>query len=174
MDLDKVREFKEEARTIINDELWQLAILEGGRPWRCPPALGIHPASKDNYQLAIRLRREEDLPDRALERLQEKALKANTSLDVRIIGRVQFLNSKPQNFQQHKIRPLCIGASIGQLPTSLPDRTGTLGGFVRERGSSKLFLLSNSHVIAYPEAISGQSVIQPSCRHGGTPPRLHC
>jgi hypothetical protein len=177
MDLDGVREFKEKAQKIIDQELESLFRLElvnrmlgaAGEPWRCPPALGIHPTPEGNYQLAIRVRSRRDLPENAWVKLEQKARQANTKIDLRQIGVIQFLQGQPADKLRHKVRPLSIGVSIGQLPPSSSTINGTLGCFVRKHDNPKdIFILSNSHVIARPTPTIGQSITQPSYRYGGT------
>lgn len=114
-------------------------------------ALGIAPAGRNQYKLAIRLQR------RSLEQAPEveKLIRlARNEVDVRYIGRVR---KRAVNFRS-KHRPLIIGCSVAHVKVT----AGTLGGFVKRRRGGDTCILSNNHVLANEnKAKRGDAILQP-------------
>jgi hypothetical protein len=163
MNIDDVREFRDKAKKVIGDELIRFTRAElakdiynmktqHNRPGRCPPAVGIHPHN-GSFSLAIRVRSKYDLPEKAREQLASIACKAGDVLDIREVGNINFLYNpaSPQasggGFSPHPV--LQVGDSIGQA-------TGNCRG---SKNDEELYILSNSHVIAYPSSSPGAIII---------------
>lgn len=97
------------------------------------------------------------LEDLLLHRLRARA----SRLDVRIVEPITPLSSwlGPSN------PPLRIGSSVGH-PTGGP---GTLGAFVRDRGTGRIAMLSNNHVLAaVNQGRQGNDCLH-YCASGGPP-----
>jgi len=91
-------------------------------------------------------------------------------LDDRYGNEIRMMYSgRPRAFPAwHKeaANPLRPGASLGHPKIG----AGTLGGFVKDRKSGKLGVLSNNHVLANVNAAqSGDAIYQPGPADGGTP-----
>jgi hypothetical protein len=131
-------------------------------------ALGLAPVGPKSVHLAIRLVDQADA-EVVLTGLDDAA---RSEVDVRVIGQVRRLgvashtpdDVSPDGLRQ-RVRPLRPGLSVGH-----PDVTaGTLGGFVRRPGSTRLLVLSNSHVLAVSGAAQeGDPLLQPGVADGGT------
>lgn len=127
-------------------------------------AVGLVPTKGNQFQLAVRCQREELVGGKELEQIRRKA---KNEVDIRFIGRLRKRVALPWN--QKKIRPLQIGLSCGHFGIT----AGTLGCFVRQRrDASKLFILSNNHVLADENrARVGDAILQPSNIDGGKNPQ---
>lgn len=177
MNLQEVKEFKEKAHKVLSAILEEenrrrvaFKILRANiyNNLRCPPKIGIHPVSPRNYQLAIRARYENDIPETFLQEIQKQAAKKGDQINLRLTGYINFISSisgKTVNINRSHVRPLCSGISISQ--EGCRETTGTLGCFVRKRYGKELLLLSNSHILAQPEVIKGWNIMQPSPFDGG-------
>lgn len=165
MRIEDVEELREEADRLIRRELIQLATAEGGSPWRCPPALGICSVGENDYQLAIRIRNENEIPRNSIDTLRERATRANSDINLKVVGTIGLLQLglTRDECRQHK-RPVFPGLSISQAEH---NSAGTLGCFVCKKGKQDLFLLSCAHVIALPANEFGVSIIQPGQLDGG-------
>ena len=130
-------------------------------------ALGVTLTKKRDYQLAIRLQRAGPLEHAMTEELTRRA---KGEVNVREIGTiVKFQGPTSPLFYQQSLRPLRIGASIGDVPPPGFIAAGTLGAFVVRRSSPRfLGILSNNHVIANENANAlGSSIAQPGTLDGG-------
>lgn len=126
-------------------------------------ALGVAHKSGKQYRLAVRCQREELMDSKAMQQIRKRA---KDEVDVRFIGR---LRKRASQWNQKKVRPLQIGLSCGHFEIT----AGTLGCFVRLRNdASKLFILSNNHVLADEnKAKSGDPILQPGIFDGGHNPQ---
>lgn len=114
-------------------------------------ALGVAPAGKNQFKLAIRLQRRalEDRPE-----IQRLISLAKNEVDVRYIGRVR----KRAADLRSVCRPLLVGCSVAHRKVT----AGTLGGFVERRKGKGTFILSNNHVLANENAAkAGDAILQP-------------
>jgi hypothetical protein len=125
-----------------------------------PPtmALGVAPAGRGDYKLALRLQ------TRALEgsrQVQAVLRRARGEVDVRYVGRI---SKRAAPWHRARRRPLVIGCSIAHHRVT----AGTLGGFVILRTEGEVRALSNNHVLADEgRARRGDAVLQPSPLDGG-------
>jgi hypothetical protein len=126
-------------------------------------AVGLAPRKGNQYYLAVRCQREELVDGKEVQQIRKKA---KDEVDVRFIGR---LNKRAVPWYQRKCRPLQIGLSLGHFKIT----AGTLGCFVRQRGdSTRLFLLSNNHVLAEEnKAKAGDAILQPGRFDDGKAPQ---
>nr|WP_208383364.1 hypothetical protein [Modestobacter marinus] len=123
-------------------------------------ALGLTPVAEGQVHLAIRLIEQADA-DVVLSGLDAAA---REEVDVRVIGPVRPLTSPTPEELQRRARPLRPGASVSHRDVT----AGTLGGFVRRRGTEGLLVLSNNHVLANSDAaVTGDPVLQPGVADGG-------
>lgn len=125
-------------------------------------AIGLAHKKGKQYHLAVRCQRAELLDGKEVQQIRKKA---KNEVDVRFIGRLR----KRAAWNQKKVRPLQIGLSCGHYNIT----AGTLGCFVRERGdATKLFILSNNHVLADENrAKAGDAILQPGHFDGGKNPQ---
>ena len=96
-------------------------------------ALGVTPASGDDFHLAVRVQRRALLGS---SRVQAIIDAAHGEVDVRYIGRVEKLQGGIGMRRRH--RPLIAGASIGHVAIT----AGAIGAFVTTAGR-ELAILSN-------------------------------
>jgi hypothetical protein len=130
-------------------------------------ALGIARARGNDYRLAVRVQRR-GLEDTApLEAIRKRA---RGEVDVRYVGRIarqprRKKDAEPEAlWQQGRVRPLLIGASIGHYRIT----AGTLGAFVVLRKGGQVRVLSNNHVLADEDrGRKGDAVLQPGAYDGG-------
>jgi hypothetical protein len=121
-------------------------------------ALGISPAGKGDFRVAVRVQRRGLEESPAVEAIRKKA---RGEVDVRYVGRVAKL-AVPW-FRSRK-RPALIGTSIGHYRIT----AGTLGCFVMLRSGGEVRVLSNNHVLADEDrGRKGDAVIQPGAYDGG-------
>lgn len=86
----------------------------------------------------------------------------DVTTDVVEIGRVE-----PEIFTS-RVRPAMPGCGVGHPKVTV----GTFGCLVRKKGKKRLYILSNSHVIANEGvAKKGDPVLQPGWMDGGRPPK---
>jgi hypothetical protein len=122
-------------------------------------AIGVAPAGKGEFRLAVRLQRHSLATSAELERVRSMA---RGELDVRFIGRV---HKRAAPWHQSRNRPLRVGGSVAHFAVT----AGTLGGFVRRRGGGEALILSNNHVLANEnKAKPGDAVLQPGPYDDGT------
>lgn len=170
MRLDSVRELKQQVlRRVIAPMLaaapralglaYAASALTATRQTQRLLAVGVSPAGKGQFKLAVRLQRHSLAAGAELDRLRELA---RGEIDVRFIGRV---HKRAAPWHQRRNRPLKIGGSVAHFAVT----AGTLGGFVRRRGSDAALILSNNHVLANENrAKPGDAVLQPGPYDGGT------
>lgn len=124
-------------------------------------ALGVVPRQKGQFALAVRIQ------ERSLEQSRQLDLitrQAKGEVDVRTIG---LVTKRAAPWYRQKQRPLRIGCSVGHADVT----AGTLGCFVRARGSQAIAILSNNHVLANENrAKNGDPVLQPGTYDGGRKP----
>lgn len=131
-------------------------------------AIGISPRRSRGFDVAIRLQRRELLRHPSVEELINKA---KGEVDIRFVGRAhkrtpRLALKRDIDIFQSRHRPLLNGVSIGHVEVT----AGTLGGFVRRRGTKngKIHVLSNNHVLANEnQAALGDSIVQPGTLDGG-------
>lgn len=120
--------------------------------------VGIAPAGKRQYRLAIRAPNVAVANSAAVERFAQLA---KGEIDVRVTGpvRKQALNLQAGN------RPTVLGCSVGHRKVT----AGTLGGFVKRRnGGKEVHILSNNHVLANENSAAlGDMILQPGHLDGG-------
>jgi hypothetical protein len=125
-------------------------------------ALGVARKSATDFTLAIRIQ------DRAFEGSRVVALikkQAKGEVDIRYVGALTKRAAPP--WHQLRQRPLLIGSSIGHIKVT----AGTLGAFVRVRGTQAICVLSNNHVLANENAAKkGDAIIQPGAFDDGHDP----
>ncbi len=170
MRLESARELKLELQSLVQAEVTvsARALSAYGMPARrvgdverpfASLALGVAPAGKRKYLLAVRVQRRGLLGSAHLDAIRERA---RNEVDVRFIGRVAKRSSE---WFRARHRPLRIGTSIGHYEVT----AGTLGCFVRKGGSDGL-VLSNNHVLADENrGRRGDSILQPGRFDGGRP-----
>ncbi|MBE9049626.1 hypothetical protein IQ243_04250 [Nostocales cyanobacterium LEGE 11386] len=98
------------------------------------PVLGIRQSSEQDYQIAVHIAEERDRKIIApiFSKIPEERI------DIQVTGPVL-----PYGCQ------VCFGAAISHCdPIAAQQFVGTLGCFVKKRGHSDLFILSNNHVLA--------------------------
>jgi hypothetical protein len=161
---DSARELKARLSHRLSTAPSAVASALGGATRWSGVALGLAPVGPDQVHLAIRVIDQSDA-DLVLRGLDDAARK---EVDVRVIGRVTLLgaptDSSPADLQR-RVRPLRPGLSVGHPGVT----AGTLGGFVRRRGTDGLLVLSNNHVLANSDgATVGDAVLQPGVADGGT------
>jgi hypothetical protein len=122
-------------------------------------ALGVAPAGRGDYKLALRLQ------SRALEDSRQVEIvrrRARGEVDVRYVGRISKRAAPP--WHRTRRRPLVIGCSIAHHRVT----AGTLGGFVILRAAGEVRALSNNHVLADEgRGRRGDAVLQPGPLDGG-------
>jgi hypothetical protein len=119
--------------------------------------LGVHPAGKQRFNLAVRVQRRSLQRHPALEDIQRRAA---AEVDVRYVGPVFKLQSDRFRGRQ---RPLRIGNSVGHHEIT----AGTLGCFVQTRGGTPA-MVSNNHVLANEnQGLIGDAIVQPAPLDGG-------
>ena len=173
MRLESVRSLKEEIRSDVivplltqdveRRSLGVRAQRLNGPVWPQTFALGVSKpgAGTEGFQLAVRVQHPMLLRSPAMEKLQKQAA---GELEVRYIGSVRPLNA-PWN--QQRCRPVRIGCSIGHFRVT----AGTLGGFVRDRATGEVCLLSNNHVLADENrGVEGDAILQPGVYDNGQNP----
>jgi len=115
-------------------------------------ALGIARKNHKDFRLAVRIQ------SRALEmssQVETIHKAAQGEVDVRYIGRVV---KRAASWNQSRQRPLLIGTSVGHFRIT----AGTLGCFVKTRGSGEARILSNNHVLADENSGKpGDAIVQP-------------
>jgi hypothetical protein len=170
MQLDSVRELKQRVlRSVLAPMLaaapralglaYAASALTATRQTQRLLAVGVSPAGKGQFKLAVRLQRHSLAASAELDRLSDMA---RGELDVRFIGRV---HKRAAPWHQGRNRPLKIGGSVAHFAVT----AGTLGGFVRRRGRDEALILSNNHVLANENrAKVGDAVLQPGPYDGGT------
>lgn len=127
-------------------------------------AIGVAPLKKSQYGLAVRCQRPELMDSPEVEEMKKKA---KGEIDVRFVGRLRRFGARP--WYQKRGRPLRIGHSCGHFSIT----AGTLGCFVKLRGdtSSKVFILSNNHVLAAEnQGKTGDAILQPGKYDRGAEP----
>ncbi|HEY3625616.1 MAG TPA: hypothetical protein VGL00_05015 [Terracidiphilus sp.] len=132
-------------------------------------ALGVarHPDGGREHVLAVRVQHPLLWNSPEVEAICEEA---KHEVDLRFVGHIRPLQTSRQTRSQTmsqtglqarlqtECRPLQIGCSIGQYQIT----AGSLGGFVRDRTTGTILLLSNNHVLANENlAIEGDPVLQP-------------
>lgn len=172
MNLDSVRELKQSlaARvlpqietTITTRSAFGRAAAPVARAAEPPPsvALGVSLDRKNGYRLAVRVQKRAFQESREVELITKQA---KGEVDVRYVGRI---GKRAAPWYQQQQRPLLIGCSIGHFNVT----AGTLGCFVRPRGGSGLFVLSNNHVLANENrGKAGDAIVQPGTLDGGLVP----
>jgi len=124
-------------------------------------AIGIARAKK-HHELAVRVQRRSLLEHPLVERIRKQA---KGEVDVRYIGKLSKLET-PNKLQSRR-RPLVIGCSVGHYKIT----AGTLGCFVKVRGTRATLFLSNNHVLANENnAKVGDAIVQPGILDGGSNP----
>lgn len=128
-------------------------------------AWGIHPKNNGRYSFALRVNCKSKFPQDLLDKIIQEINVPPQDFDYREIGEISFASySNSIAIPREPERPLTVGLSIGQ---SIDKKgSGTLGLFVRQKGSSKILILSCAHVLANPSTEVGQSILQPGCRYG--------
>lgn len=122
-------------------------------------ALGIAPAGRKDFRLAVRCQQRELLEGAEINRIRKRA---RDEVDIRYVGAVTKRAAKPWYRRRH--RPLLIGSSIGHHEVT----AGTLGAVVRPCAGEGQRLLSNNHVLANEnKGKAGDPVIQPGSFDGG-------
>jgi hypothetical protein len=121
-------------------------------------AVGIAPAGRKQYRLAIRAPDAAAVTSLTVQRLTSLA---KNEIDLRVTG---IARKQASNFQR-MMRPVTIGCSVGHVNAT----AGTIGGFVkRRRGKKGVFVLSNNHVLANENAAArGDVILQPGPLDGG-------
>jgi hypothetical protein len=124
-------------------------------------ALGIKPAGRKGYRLAVRVQRRGPECDDLVERIRKKA---KEEVDLKYVGRI----ARQASWEQTRRRPLRIGISVGHhLITA-----GTIGCFVKLKRDGKICMLSNNHVLANENAAKeGDPILQPGYADGGRKPK---
>jgi hypothetical protein len=124
-------------------------------------AIGIAPGKSDgDFKLAVRVQRPELMASAEVERLKKLS---HGEIDLRFVGEIKK-RAKP--WYQTKKRPLLIGSSVAHFQVT----AGTIGGFVKSKtkSDSRIFLLSNNHVIANEDkAVIGDPILQQAPFDGG-------
>ena len=124
-------------------------------------ALGVARKSAADFQLAVRVQRAELMGGKEIEKIRKQA---KDEVDVQFIGRV---SKRAGEWNRQRHRPLQIGVSVGHVKVT----AGTLGAFVRKRGTDTVCILSNNHVLANENrARAGDAVLQPGAFDGGVAP----
>jgi hypothetical protein len=169
MRLDSVREIKARALEQIVEPMLMARPQSLGLAYAAAPlentrrstrlfALGVSPAGKGNFKLAIRLQRHSLAARPEIARLTTWA---KGEVDARFIGRVQ---KRAAPWYQRRCRPLNIGCSIAHAEVT----AGTLGGFVTPRRGGDIQVLSNNHVLANENnAQKGDAILQAGPYDGG-------
>ena len=176
MHLDSARELKQQAlKQVLNPMLATAPQVLGlampatsMKVLKTAPrlmAIGVAPAGKDQYKLAIRIQRRQFAMAPEVERLRSIA---RGEVDVRFIGRV---HKRAAPWQRARQRPLLIGCSVAHYDVT----AGTLGAFVRTVGKrDEICMLSNNHVLANEnDAAKGDAVLQPGPYDAGRRTRDH-
>lgn len=171
MRFEDVQGLRGKASDLVRRELLRAVIAARPQgeeiPLKCPPTFGARPIGEGNYQLAIRVRSEEEIPRQAIEQIAQEAKRLGGDIDLKVVGEIRLLQNSvsPSTCKEHH-RPVFPGLSISQ---SNDKSAGTLGCFIRKNNedSADLFLLSNAHVIAQPFNEMGVSIIQPGGLDGG-------
>jgi len=170
MRLESVREIKAQALQSVVQPMLAAAPRKLGLAYAAAPlkatrstqqllALGVAPAGKGEFRLAVRLQRHSLVEGAELDRLKEMA---RGEIDVRFIGRVE---KRAALWHQTRNRPLLLGGSVAHYKVT----AGSLGGFVRPRDGDAIHILSNNHVLANENsAVKGDAILQPGPYDGGT------
>lgn len=170
MHIDSVRELKQRAIRRVIAPMFAAAprvlglayaatALKATREPQRLLALGVAPAGKGQFKLAVRLQRQSLEAGAELDRLKRMA---RGELDVRFIGRV---HKRAIPWHQRRNRPLMIGGSIAHYAVT----AGSVGGYVRPRNGTEAHVLSNNHVLANENrARRGDAILQPGPYDGGT------
>lgn len=183
MRLQSARELKAAIRDAILEGLAATLRRQGAlvvaasRAAPAPPpvartmALGISRVRANDYRLAVRLQRrglEEAAPLQAIRK------RARGEVDVRYVGRIarqprrKAAGGPEGPWQQGRLRPVLIGASVGHYRVT----AGTLGGFVVLRKGGQVRALSNNHVLADEDrGRKGDAILQPGAFDGGRAPQ---
>lgn len=121
-------------------------------------AVGVSLTADGGYRLALRLEKMDPISAQVVERAQQIA---RDEIDVKVIGAVR----QQMSWTQGALRPPMNGCSFSHyLGTA-----GTLGCFVKDRGSGALCALSNNHVIMRNDTASvGDALLQPGPADSGT------
>jgi len=126
-------------------------------------ALGVAPAKRGEFSLAVRIQQRAMEGSRQVELITRRA---RGEVDVRYVGRA-VKRAKAPPWRRGRCRPLRIGCSVGHVNVT----AGTLGAFVRGLGSGRECILSNNHVLANENRCrKGDAVLQPGRFDGGTAP----
>ncbi|QJW99608.1 Nal1-like putative serine protease [Frigoriglobus tundricola] len=126
-------------------------------------ALGIGRGTGNDFRIAVRCQRRELMTGKEIAQIRKKT---KDEVDVRFVGTITKRAELPWTQQRH--RPLKIGISVGHVKVT----AGTLGAFVKHRGSAKeTLILSNNHVLANENRGKiGDAVLQAGAFDGGTDP----
>ena len=164
MHLDSARELKQQAlKQVLNPMLAKAPQVLGlampatsMKVLKTAPrlmAIGVAPAGKDQFKLAIRIQRRQLAAAPEVARLRDIA---RGEVDVRFIGRV---HKRAVPWYRARQRPLVIGCSVAHYDVT----AGTLGAFVRVAGKrDEICILSNNHVLANEnDATRGDAILQP-------------
>ena len=169
MRLDSARELKAELlRSLIGGLgealLRQRALalpaqdVRGLDPLPRTMALGVAPAGRGDFKIALRLQVRALEDSRQVEAVRRRA---RGEVDVRYVGRI---SKRALPWHRRRRRPLVIGCSIAHHRVT----AGTLGGFVILRAEGGVRALSNNHVLADEgRARRGDAVLQPAHLDGG-------
>jgi hypothetical protein len=119
-------------------------------------AVGISVLAKRRYGIAVHVQDKSDDTRKVADYVRDLT---HGETHVQYVGQI-----RPQSY---RIRPLCPGVSISHPRVT----AGTLGAFVNVSNSSRVHILSNSHVLAASGLANvGDEIIQPGSRDGGAPP----
>jgi hypothetical protein len=123
--------------------------------------IGVAPAGHANeYQLAIRVSREEDKEDKLVKQITKHAM---DEVDLRVTGGIEV---RPAADSVPRV-PLTIGSSTGHYLCS----AGTLGFFARRVSDGAIGIVSNNHVIAANnEGKDGDDILVPGPADRGRRP----
>ena len=129
-------------------------------------ALGVTKRKRKQYRLAVRLQRTGPLISAMTDEIRKKA---SGEVDVKEIGAIVKFQGRTTAFYRRRRRPLCIGSSIGNVPSPGFVTAGSLGCFVVRRSPPYLIcMLTNNHVIANENKNPIDSpIIQPGTLDGG-------
>jgi hypothetical protein len=124
-------------------------------------ALGIIRKKKRDYGIAVRVQQRVLEGSKHVELIRKRA---KGEVEVRYIGRVA---KRALTWHHQRNRPLRIGSSIGHFRIT----AGTLGCFVRDRGTGAVLILSNNHVLADENrSREGDNILQPGRLDDGQDP----
>jgi hypothetical protein len=174
MDIESVRALKTEIATRIVPRAVHAILASGGfsittlslakaRAGAEPElALGVAPGrSRNDVKLAVRLQRRSLQSSKLIETIRERS---RNEVDIRFVGRI---DRQRLPWYRSRVRPLIAGASVGHYKIT----AGTIGALAIDRGSGRLVILSNNHVLANEnDARTGDAVLQPAAHDGGQRP----